>query len=164
MSTRRASSSFPVVGVGASAGGLEAFTKFLEKLPEDLGRAFVLVQKIYALLRSASGVDFAQYNQSTLHRRITLRMVLHQIRKIEEYVRFLLAYPREVEARFDDVLQMLPERTRIMDFLVEHAFPKLGPRKMLLNARLLDGRESERGMVLLAIRDVTEPGHLGNQS
>jgi two-component system, chemotaxis family, CheB/CheR fusion protein len=35
---------FPIVGVGASAGGLEAFTSFLSALPTDTGMAFVLVQ------------------------------------------------------------------------------------------------------------------------
>lgn len=35
--------SFPVVGVGASAGGLEAFTQLLKALPNDPGMAFVLV-------------------------------------------------------------------------------------------------------------------------
>src|SRR5258708_29045420 len=38
--------SFPVVGVGASAGGLEAFTDFLKNLPSDTGMAFVLVQHL----------------------------------------------------------------------------------------------------------------------
>lgn len=33
----------PVVGVGASAGGLEAFTSLLKALPTELGMAFVLV-------------------------------------------------------------------------------------------------------------------------
>src|SRR5438445_3570539 len=37
---------FPVVGVGASAGGLEAFTELLEALPSDTGMAFVLVQHL----------------------------------------------------------------------------------------------------------------------
>ncbi len=32
----------PVVGVGASAGGLEAFTLFLRALPKETGMAFVL--------------------------------------------------------------------------------------------------------------------------
>src|SRR4051812_3308830 len=36
----------PVVGMGASAGGLEAFTAVLRKLPEDTGMAFVLVQHL----------------------------------------------------------------------------------------------------------------------
>jgi two-component system, chemotaxis family, CheB/CheR fusion protein len=37
---------FPVVGVGASAGGLEAFTQLLKALPADTGMAFVLVQHL----------------------------------------------------------------------------------------------------------------------
>ena len=39
-------SSFPIVGIGASAGGLEAFTNLLEHLPPDTGMAFVLVQHL----------------------------------------------------------------------------------------------------------------------
>src|SRR6516164_1542591 len=38
--------SVPVVGVGASAGGLEAFTQMLRALPVDTGMAFVLVQHL----------------------------------------------------------------------------------------------------------------------
>jgi two-component system CheB/CheR fusion protein len=37
---------FPIVGVGASAGGLEAFTQLLTHLPGDTGMAFVLVQHL----------------------------------------------------------------------------------------------------------------------
>ncbi|HEY6863818.1 MAG TPA: chemotaxis protein CheB [Burkholderiales bacterium] len=37
---------FPIVGVGASAGGLEAFKQFLSALPRDTGMAFVLVQHL----------------------------------------------------------------------------------------------------------------------
>ena len=37
---------FPVVGVGASAGGLEAFTQLLRHLPGDTGMSFVLVQHL----------------------------------------------------------------------------------------------------------------------
>jgi two-component system, chemotaxis family, CheB/CheR fusion protein len=37
---------FPVVGIGASAGGLEAFTRLLQALPVDSGMAFVLVQHL----------------------------------------------------------------------------------------------------------------------
>ncbi len=37
---------FPIVGVGASAGGLDAFTQLLQALPSDTGMAFVLVQHL----------------------------------------------------------------------------------------------------------------------
>ena len=38
----------PVVGIGASAGGLEAFSRFLETLPPNLGMAYVYVQHLSA--------------------------------------------------------------------------------------------------------------------
>jgi len=37
---------FPVVGIGASAGGLDAFKKLLKAVPEDSGMAYVLVQHL----------------------------------------------------------------------------------------------------------------------
>jgi two-component system, chemotaxis family, CheB/CheR fusion protein len=37
---------FPIVGIGASAGGLEAFTELLKRLPLDTGMGFVLVQHL----------------------------------------------------------------------------------------------------------------------
>ncbi len=39
-------SRFPIVGVGASAGGLEAFKQFLSALSTDTGMAFVLIQHL----------------------------------------------------------------------------------------------------------------------
>src|SRR5467141_1961518 len=38
--------SFPVVGIGASAGGLEAFTLLLRELPPDINMALVLIQHL----------------------------------------------------------------------------------------------------------------------
>jgi len=38
--------SFPIVGIGASAGGLEAFTNLLQHLPSDTGMGLVLVQHL----------------------------------------------------------------------------------------------------------------------
>ena len=37
---------FPVVGIGASAGGLEAFKKLIKAIPENSGMAYVLVQHL----------------------------------------------------------------------------------------------------------------------
>ena len=37
---------FPIVGIGASAGGLDAFKKFFSALPADSGAAFVLIQHL----------------------------------------------------------------------------------------------------------------------
>ena len=39
-------SAFPIVGIGASAGGLEALELFLKHVPEGSGMAFVIVQHL----------------------------------------------------------------------------------------------------------------------
>ena len=44
---------FPVVGIGASAGGLEAFTELLKELPDDTGMAFVFIQHLHPNYESA---------------------------------------------------------------------------------------------------------------
>src|SRR6266545_3618390 len=40
------SNRFPVVAIGASAGGLEAITQLLKHLPADTGMAFVFIQHL----------------------------------------------------------------------------------------------------------------------
>ena len=42
----RSANIFPVVGIGASAGGLDAFKKFLKAIPGDSGMAYVIVQHL----------------------------------------------------------------------------------------------------------------------
>ena len=42
----RSSNLFPVVGIGASAGGLDAFKRLLKAIPEDSGMAYILVQHL----------------------------------------------------------------------------------------------------------------------
>ena len=44
--SRRRGTAFPIVGVGASAGGLEAFSQLLEHLPSTTGMGFVLIQHL----------------------------------------------------------------------------------------------------------------------
>src|SRR5262245_54562208 len=34
---------FPIVGIGASAGGMQAIKLFFERMPEDSGMAFIIV-------------------------------------------------------------------------------------------------------------------------
>lgn len=42
----KSANKFPVVGIGASAGGLAAFKKLVEAIPEDSGMAYVIVQHL----------------------------------------------------------------------------------------------------------------------
>jgi two-component system CheB/CheR fusion protein len=45
-SNNPSTAAFPIVGIGASAGGLEAFTQLLKHLPDETGLGFVLVQHL----------------------------------------------------------------------------------------------------------------------
>ena len=38
--------SFPIVGIGASAGGFEALEQFMAHVPESSGMAFIIVQHL----------------------------------------------------------------------------------------------------------------------
>jgi PAS domain S-box-containing protein len=51
---------------------------------------------------------------------------------------------------------VLPKNTHLTDFEVDHKFPKIGRRIMLLNARRLQRDGGDTQMILLAIEDVTE--------
>ncbi|MGH7450207.1 MAG: PAS domain-containing protein, partial [bacterium] len=52
--------------------------------------------------------------------------------------------------------EILPNNTFFENFEVEHDFPGLGRRKMLLNASRLARQDGREPMVLLAIEDITE--------
>ena len=52
--------------------------------------------------------------------------------------------------------KIIPEKSVFEDFEVEHDFPHIGVKTMLLNARLLPGRAGRPDMILLAIEDITE--------
>ena len=50
-----AADAFPVVGIGASAGGLEACRNFIRALPPKTGMAFVLIQHLDPTHESVMG-------------------------------------------------------------------------------------------------------------
>ncbi len=60
--------------------------------------------RVLEVLRTSSGVDFANYKRNTLQRRITRRMVLHKLDGLRDYLRLLQSSPEEVEALYQDVL------------------------------------------------------------
>ncbi|HTC33779.1 MAG TPA: chemotaxis protein CheB [Bryobacteraceae bacterium] len=61
------------------------------------------LEKIYALLRSATGVDFRLYKQPTVSRRVARRMALQKMHSLSEYVRFLKRNAPEIKALADDI-------------------------------------------------------------
>ncbi len=62
------------------------------------------LQKVMVLLRQSAGVDFTQYKQSTIERRIERRMAVHRLEKLEDYLRYVEANPPELEVLYRDIL------------------------------------------------------------
>src|SRR5579871_7075037 len=52
--------------------------------------------------------------------------------------------------------EVLPQDTAFDDFEVEHVFPAIGRKYMLLNARRICGKDNQTEFILLAIEDKTE--------
>ena len=51
---------------------------------------------------------------------------------------------------------VLPANSTVEDYLVEHEFPAIGFRRMVLNARQLVPGDGDATMIMLAIEDVTD--------
>ena len=62
------------------------------------------LKKIFLLLRAQTGHDFSQYKRSTFVRRVERRMAVHQIDRLDDYVRYLHQTPADVETLFRDLL------------------------------------------------------------
>ncbi len=60
--------------------------------------------QILEIVRKVTGVDFTHYKTSTLHRRISRRMVLRKIEGLRDYARFLRKNPGEAEVLYQDFL------------------------------------------------------------
>jgi two-component system CheB/CheR fusion protein len=60
--------------------------------------------KIYVLVRDATGVDFSQYKQPMMQRRIQRRMAVHKLERSKDYIRFLRGNPAEVNNLYRDFL------------------------------------------------------------
>ncbi len=86
------------------------------------------LQKIYALLRSASGVDFRLYKQPTVSRRVARRMALQKMHSLGDYVRFLKQNPPEIKSLADDIFIHVTSffrDTECFQALRKRVFPKL---------------------------------------
>jgi chemotaxis protein methyltransferase CheR len=51
--------------------------------------------------------------------------------------------------------EILPEKTTLEDFRVEHDFPTIGPMTLLLNARRIEDQGGGAQLILLALEDIT---------
>jgi two-component system, chemotaxis family, CheB/CheR fusion protein len=62
------------------------------------------LQKVFALIRSATGHDFSQYKPTTIQRRIERRLAVHQISKLADYIVYMQKNPLEINSLFKDLV------------------------------------------------------------
>jgi len=110
---------------------LTEFLKFIPPVTNDVEKEVINksnLEKIIILLREQSGHDFSLYKKNTLFRRIERRKGVHQIDKINNYVRFLQGNPKEVEILFKELLIGVTSffrDTAVWDMLRENVLPAL---------------------------------------
>jgi len=51
--------------------------------------------------------------------------------------------------------ELLTKKAEVEDFLMEHEFPRIGRKRMLLNARRIVREDRQTQLILLAIEDIT---------
>ncbi|MEB8344844.1 PAS domain-containing protein [Flavobacteriaceae bacterium KMM 6898] len=76
----------------------------LEAIPTKESSARELLEKVFILLRNATGCNFSDYKSSTIIRRIEKRMALNQIDKLETYIKYLQKNKNEVLKLFNELL------------------------------------------------------------
>jgi len=110
---------------------LIAFLQFIPIIKADDDKEIINksnLEKIIILLREQSGHDFSLYKKNTLFRRIERRTGVHQIDKINSYVRFLQGNPKEVEILFKELLIGVTSffrDTAVWDMLRDEVLPAL---------------------------------------
>jgi len=80
-----------------NAFGAEAPVDELTERKEDIKRILVMVYQKH-------GVDFTNYKQTTIHRRILRRMMLSRFRHLKEYTQLLRERPGEIGILLNDLL------------------------------------------------------------
>lgn len=87
-----------------------------------------VLSKIFRLLQVATGVDFTSYKHTTIKRRISRRMALYRLEKIDDYLHYLQGNDAELQALYQDILINVTNFFRdasAFEALKEKVFPSL---------------------------------------
>ncbi len=62
------------------------------------------LSRIFSILRENHLVDFTFYKQATVLRRIERRMTINQMHELQDYIKYLESYPKEVKILYNELL------------------------------------------------------------
>src|SRR5262249_2937172 len=109
---------FRVVGIGASAGGLESLEQFFQNLPANPGMAFVVVQHLSPDFRSVMDELLARHSD------LPIQQAEHNI-EVEPNRVYLLPPKKEMIIRDRRLLLSDKERTHGLTLPIDHFFRSL---------------------------------------
>ncbi|WP_240359659.1 chemotaxis protein CheB [Pyxidicoccus trucidator] len=95
--------------------------------PRDAQGAATL-ERLFALVRNAVGIDFREYKSATFERRLARRMALRRVDGLPDYVKLLEESPDEARALYEDILIHVTSFFRepeAFEALKKHVFPTL---------------------------------------
>ena len=70
----------------------------------EFSRSQADIKTILSLVRNATKVDFSQYKQNTIRRRIARRMLVHNLPSPLDYLNYLNSHPAELDDLYRDIL------------------------------------------------------------
>lgn len=137
---------FPIVGVGASAGGLDAFKKLLKAIPEDSGMAYVLVQHLDPTHESLLPEILSRVTK------IPVREITDDIHLAPNYIYIIPS--NKILTSTDGVLKLTPREKKILNLSIDIFFTSLAEvHKEFAVGVILSGTGSDGTLGLKAIKD-----------
>lgn len=85
------------------------------------------LRRILLTLRNVTGIDFTQYKQNTIQRRVSRRQLVLKIPTLDSYARYLAEHREEVKMLFEDLLIRVTGFFRdpqAFEWLKSHVLPK----------------------------------------
>jgi two-component system CheB/CheR fusion protein len=141
---KKSKNTFPIVAIGASAGGLEAVTKLLENLPKDIGMVFVIVQhldpkhpsQLTAILGRSSKISVVEVKNGMI------------AEPNKAYV-----IPPNVDLTWEEsVFRLTPRNNAIIHLPIDHLFRSLAIEKVRTIGVVLSGTGSDGTIGLAEIK------------
>ncbi len=86
------------------------------------------LRKILMIVKTAFGVDFTHYKQTTINRRITRRLVINKSENLHQYGNVLRSNKKELQALFDDLLIGVTSffrEPKTFEILKQKVFPQI---------------------------------------
>ena len=123
---------FYIVGIGASAGGLEALEQIFQAMPADIGMAFVIVQHLSPDFKSLMDELLARYTRMAIYR-------VENGMEVQPNAIYLLPPKREMIISNGKLLLTEKDASQILSLPIDHFFRSLAQDAQLLGRNTTGG-------------------------